>query len=235
MNKTKNENIKNYLADFISNQLFDLLNNKFKPNLNYNVIQHPMTIQFWYDEIFNRVYITYELGIYLRYEQTKFNWLYICKYINGLLLNNFYRDIRSYPNIIGPTIKLYYENNNSNRLDFSDEYIRPNTYSVWKTGDGSYKYIESPSADSYIQGYLLGINDSSIYSKFCEELLKFNADNVVGVDNPNKLEIFNKYAEVFKKYFNRQLSPVPDNEIISFTIEDLNTINTKTDKKFIYI
>lgn len=224
MNKEKNDEIKIYLAQKICNELEDLLRVKFKAETEFNVIKHSMKIQFWYDEIFNRVYITYELSEYLRYNAT-LPWNYIYKYINRQLLNNMHRDIGIYPNIIGPTVKCYYDNEITNRLDFSDKFIRPNTYSVWKISDASYKYIESPSADQYIQGYILGVNNSAIYSNFCEDILKLNAEYIVGKDIVDKLDIFDKYAKIFKKYFNRDLSPIPDKDIIRIYIEDINSNN----------
>lgn len=221
MNTEKANEIKNFLIRSIKEQLMIALSEKefitAEKDL-YNLVGSMLSCQFYINEDYKKVYLYYDFDQEIMFIKNLSN---IRKMINGRLYSNFYRVINYKLEILGSEAeksKSIYKGFATHTLDC----IKKDTVSYWKCFDGLYRFIEDNQMvlndHNIYYDYL--ITDSAIETEksFISSLATIN-NSYDFTDNSNIPDAFDEYAELYEELYNRELTAIPDDEIITFYIE----------------
>ena len=216
----------NEIREYIRYNIFDEIRNLY-PDLQmkeikeYSIFDNFISVQWFFDEALNSVFIWYEIDKYARNFLS--NWESLCIRINARLTNNMMEYFDMNCNIISPTNNIYMDKEKDEKVHSANaelRMIRPTTYTCWRC-NGSWEFIE------YNQRFRIDFNNCVHQKKevdkfyqFIEELKELNNryNNDFSPMNPyndkNSIQKgFGEFADIYKKWSGIELKPVDMDQV----------------------
>lgn len=204
------------VREFIVNTFIETLQEidkgiKVSEKFNIDPTKSYITIQYFYDEKFDKIYLTYEFDNYIKnyYEVEK-----IEETINDILLKKAVMVPKAFK-FLKRKISIF-NNYKIRNIDTSRLFLRCDTFSYWKDLDGSYEFLQERYSRSVIPIYkywlLHGKSLDNLYENFYNKIIELN-NKYDFHDNINIPKAFEEYAELYESIFGIKLKPIEDSQI----------------------
>lgn len=198
------------IKNYISYCIVDEMKHEFKLSHQIKEMENiPISClkaQFYYDKLYNRIYLYYELDP-RTVNNKSLNMDLIYRRINTKLSRNFYRDHHVYLKLTGPGVANFRYQSRKDYIHMEKKILRPYAFTYWKLFGEYYCFLEDNEMLNRIVHSLYPditcpntSNDklSSFYSKIIEINNKYDFEINNGENIPKG---FDEFVEVYKEYF----------------------------------
>lgn len=189
----------------------------------YSGVDPTFQVTLIYNKKYNKVYMMYLIDNKARQKAT--NYVDFYKRISGRIINTCWADLNTKirVEIINNTHYPVQDKGMKNSPLAPKDAIRLNTISIFKDFDEEWRFLEDESIainNMYTKIYH-DLDDNSIdkgiedkLSEFVEKLKELNEKYDFN-DNSNVPKAFNEFKDLYKLYFDVELTPIDDDNIIT--------------------